>query len=508
MLSLYDEGPAPPCPAPFNLAAYVLGAGRATPDKDALVIIGGAEVERWTYGAVISAVRGIASGLRAEGLAPGDRVLMRLGNTVEFPFAFMGALAAGLVPVPTSAALTEPETRVILDMVKPRAVLRDPDVPCAPADNVYGIDNLRAWHHYAPEPFHLGDPERPGYIIFTSGTTGTPRGVVHAHRAIWARRMMFKDWYGLTHADRVMHAGAFNWTYTLGTGLLDPWTVGGTAVIPVPGTAPKDLGASIGRVEPTIFAAAPGVYRQILDRSDTITCPALRHGLSAGEKLPERTAARWQAATGTEVFEAFGMSECSTFISQAPHSTTRAATLGRPQKGRRIALLREGEPVPVGEPGTIAVARRDPGLMLGYLNADGETDARFQGEWFLTGDEAIMNEDFTLTYTGRADDMMNAGGFRVSPLEVEKVLGTVEGIDAVGVCEVAVKAETKVIAAFYTGPAPLDEAKLRSYVERTLAQYKQPRLYMHLPELPTGPNGKLQRRALPEIFERLHDPDS
>jgi len=507
MLSLYDEGAFPLCPAPFNLAAYVLDAGRGTPDKDALVILRRDTEERWTFNDLISAVRGVATGLLSEGLAPGDRVLMRLGNTVDFPVAFLGALTAGLVPVPTSAALTEAETRVLIDLVKPRIILRDPSVACAPSERICETDRLRGWYRLAPAPFHMDDPDRVGYIIFTSGTMGAPRGVVHAHRAIWARRMMFEGWYGLTPSDRMMHAGAFNWTYTLGTGLMDPWTLGATAIIPEPGTSSPQLGALIERAQPTIFAAAPGVYRQMLDQGAQITCPSLRHGLSAGEKLPERTAARWQAITGTPVFEAFGMSECSTFISHAAARPAPSHTLGRPQTGRRIALLRDGQPVPLGDTGTIAVARTDPGLMLGYLDAPQDTKMRFQSDWFLTGDEAVMGEDGSLSYAGRADDMMNAGGFRVSPLEVERVLASVEGIESAAAAEVQIKADTTVIAAFYTGPHPLDEAQLRSYVDLNLARYKQPRVYIHVAQLPTGPNGKLRRRALPAIFERHHVPD-
>ena len=110
----------------------------------------------------------------------------------------------------------------------------------------------------------MGAPDRPAYIIFTSGTSGTSRGVIHAHRAIWARRMMVDGWYGLNADDRVLHAGAFNWTYTLGTGLMDPWTIGATALIPSGGTTPAQLPALLRNHGATIFAAAPGVYRQLL----------------------------------------------------------------------------------------------------------------------------------------------------------------------------------------------------------------------------------------------------
>lgn len=501
MTSVFDDGPFAPCPSPFNMAAYVLEAGRQIPDKDALLILDTADVQRWSYAALERAVRGTATGLLSLGLVPGDRVLMRLGNTVDFPISYLGALAAGLVPVPTSSALTETETRTVLAEAKPAAVLRDPEVACAPHSLMVGLDQLRSFRALPAADYHMGEPDRPGYIVFTSGTSGVPRAVQHAHRAIWARRMMFEDWYGLRADDRLLHAGAFNWTYTLGTGLMDPWTVGATALIPAAGTAPDKLPELLAEHEATIFAAAPGVYRQILKQERPMPLPALRHGLSAGEKLSPRVAARWRAATGTEIFEAYGMSECSTFISGGPGRAAGPDSLGQPQRGRRVALLGPDGPVPRGTEGTIAVHRSDPGLMLGYLNAPEETAARMRGDWFLTGDQASMDTDGQITYLGRNDDMMNAGGYRVSPIEVEAALAGAPGLTAVAVTDVEVKADARVIAAFYTAPAALDDAALASYVKPKLARYKQPRLYIHLPELPMGANGKILRRALRAGFE-------
>ncbi|WP_299827441.1 class I adenylate-forming enzyme family protein [uncultured Roseobacter sp.] len=505
MLSVFDEGPPAPCPAPFNMAAYVLSAADRVPDKDALLILGEIGVERWRYDALERAVRGTATGLLRLGLVPGDRMLMRLGNTVDFPLAYLGALAAGLVPVPTSAALTLPETAQIIADIQPRAVLQDPDVACADHPMRIDLQRLRGFRDLPPAPYDLGDPNRLGYIIYTSGTSGVPRAVAHAHRAIWARRMMFDGWYGLTAEDRVLHAGAFNWTYTLGTGLMDPWTVGATALIPAAGTAASALPGLLADHEVTIFAAAPGVYRQMLKSGDSMRCPALRHGLSAGEKLATRVADSWRAASGTEVFEAYGMSECSTFISGAPDSPAAAGALGQPQPGRRVALLGLNGPVPVGEEGTIAVHRDDPGLMLGYLDAEAETAARLQGDWFLTGDQAVMSQEGQITYLGRNDDMMNAGGYRVSPIEVETALATLPGITGVAVTDVEVKEDARVIAAFYTAPAALDETTFETYVKATLARYKQPRLFIHVPELPMGANGKILRRALRAGFEARND---
>lgn len=502
MLSVFDHGAPAPCPAPFNLAAHVLGRAQDLPDKRALSVLVQGATDHWTYGALAAAVRGTGMGLLRAGIAPGQIVLMRLGNTVDFPIAYLGAIAAGIVPVPTSSQLTEAEVAAMASDLAPAAVLRDPAIASAQGLREIPLDTLREMRALPPCDWAMGDPGRMAYIVYTSGTSGKPRAVAHAHRAIWARQMMMQGWYGLREEDRLLHAGAFNWTYTLGTGLMDPWTMGATALIPEPGTPPDRLPDLLRAHHATIFAAAPGVYRKLLTSGEELDLPDLRHGLCAGEKLSPALHSAWDAATGRGLYEAYGMSECSTFISASPARPARGEALGQPQTGRRVAILGDdGAPVPQGTPGTIAIHRDDPGLMLGYLNAPEDTAARFTGDWFLTGDQGAMAVDGQISYLGRADDMMNAGGYRVSPLEVEAALGDYPGLTQIGVTDVEAKADARIIVAFYTAAAPLDAASLSAYAAQRLARYKQPRAYVHLPELPSGANGKLLRRALRPYFE-------
>ena len=505
MLSQTNSPAFAPCPAPFNLAAHVLRHADETPDKVALAVLGLSGAERWSYARLKAAVLGTGTGLLQAGLQPGDRVLMRLGNTVEFPIAYLGAIAVGLVPVPTSSQLTEREVAGIIATVTPGAILRDPAIACPETDiPVITPDTLETMRTLPPAAYDMGDPERMAYIIYTSGTSGTPRAVMHAHRAIWARQMMVDGWSGLRETDRLCHAGAFNWTYTLGTGLMDPWTAGATALIPQSGIDAGQLPLLMKRHDATIFAAAPGVFRKFLKGASALDLPKLRHGLSAGEKLADTIRHDWTTATGTEIFEAYGMSECSTFISAAPGHQAPQGTLGYPQPGRRVAILGEDGPVPLGEEGTIAVHRSDPGLMLGYLGAPEATARKFRGDWFLTGDQGAMDDTGAITYLGRADDMMNAGGFRVSPMEVEAVLNAHPGILQTAVTDIEVKADARLIMAFYTGPEPLPEADLHAFAKERLAGYKCPRGFFHLDALPTGANGKILRRELRPIYKALH----
>jgi len=501
-VSLWDAGPPSACPAPYNMAADVLARAGDHPGKVALAIVSPEGAERWSFARLEAAVLGTATGLARQASAPGARVVLRLGNTVDFPIAFLGALAAGLVPVTTSAQLTTPELDAMLPVLGAALIVAAPGIalPSTPGCPVLGLPELAAMRALPPAQHDMGDPGRPAYIVFTSGSSGRARAVVHPHRAFRARRMMWAGWYDLREDDRVMHAGAFNWTWTLGTGLTDPWAAGATALIPGPGADRLSLPLLLRRHDATIFAAVPGVLRQILATGARLDLPRLRHTLAAGEALPPALRAEWEAATGRPVHEALGMSEVSTFVSGAPARPAPRGAIGYPQPGRRIAVLPETGtgPLPCDTPGLLAVSRRDPGLMLGYEGAMSETEARFRGEWFMTGDIVSMGRDGAITYHGRADDMMNAGGFRVAPAEVEAVLTAHPAVSEAAAVTLPVRDGVEVIAAFYVAATPLREDELREWCATRLARYKCPRLFLCADELPRGANGKLLRRRLRE----------
>lgn len=512
--SLYDEGPPPPCPARFNIARYCLAHWAAeTPDRVALTVAetaDGPPAERWTCRELERAVLGVAGALRAAGLQPGDRVALRMGNVSAFPLAFFGTIAAGGIAAPTSPMLAGPELDHVLGDMGARFLAVSEGM--APERLPEGVTLLEPGAlDGAPGAYADTGAEDPAFLVYTSGATGRPKGVLHAQRSAWARRMMWEDWYGLRPGDLLMHSGAFNWTYTLGTGLTDPWAAGAGTLI---WAGPRDAGiwarlaAGHG---PQIFAATPGVYRQLLRAEPELAKPfeKLRHGLTAGEAMPPAQAKAWREATGKPLFEALGMSECSTYISAGPGRPAPKGRIGRPQRGRRIAILpEEGEtPLPPGEPGLLAISRRDPGLMLGYWRRPEETAASFRGEWFLTGDRAAMDRDGAIAGHGRADEVMNALGYRVGPGEVEAALADHPGIAEIAVAELPVREGVGVIAAFIVPaaemPAPDD---LHAHAAARLAAYKLPREWIELAALPRTATGKVRRRDLIAAHRRDRDP--
>ncbi|MEM9231381.1 MAG: acyl-CoA synthetase [Pseudomonadota bacterium] len=498
--SIWDAGPFLRVPQPFNLTEHTMRAGRATPDKVALEVISGPGQlrEAWRFAEVEAAICGTMTGLAARGLGRGDRLLLRLGHSIDFPILFFAAMGLGAIPIPSSAQWTSREVSAATALARPKLVAAAPGIEAGTAP-IVGPQDYHAWRALPPAAFAVTEPDDPAFMVFTSGTGGQPKGVLHAHRSGWARRMMWRDWMDLRSSDRVLHAGAFNWTYTLGTGLTDPWAAGATALI-FDGPGGSALWPQLlARHGATLFAASPGVFRQILRSGEGLpTLPALRHALCAGDTLPAGTAQTWHARTGTRIHQALGMSEISTYASDAP-----GYAAVRPQRGRRIAVLSaDHEAVPPGTPGRIAVSIRDPGLMLGYWRgADQPPDLPCQGEWFDTGDIATMAEDGTLTHQGRADDILNAQGYRVSPVEVEEVLLQHPRVAEAGVAARTLKQDVELITAFIV-PCGDDSglaAALAAHCAENLARYKCPRAFYAVPELPRTANGKLIRRALRDI---------
>jgi acyl-coenzyme A synthetase/AMP-(fatty) acid ligase len=547
-----DTNPSSPPPARFNIARYCLAANAvAMPYKTALIVDSGrGEARRWTYGDLDRAVRRLAGGLGRLGLAPGERLMIRMDNDVPYILTFFAALAAGLVPLPSSAALTGKEAEFLLtDSAAAAVVLSDDlklgggiprDVQIVRAEEI--VEMARS---AVPVAYADTAAEDPGFLIYTSGTVGRPKGVLHGHRSAWGRRPMYQDWYGITGNDVVLHAGAFNWTYTLGVGMIDPWANGATTVLyngpPDPAVWPE----LIARHGVTIFATVPSLYRRILKYGslDRERLATLRHGLTAGEPLPPDVLEAWQAATATNLYEALGMSEISTYISTGPGMKIKPGSPGKVQAGRRIVILPPdpsgaGEtpppaadapadaataeisvqtaagrperirPLPTGEVGLLAVHRSDPGLMLGYWRRPEEEAIVWRGEWFCGGDLAHIDADGYVWFHGRDDDILNPMGYRLSPLEIEGVLERHPMVQEVAVSELAVAPDVTILVAFviaqeHVSDEPHDEALILNWAREHLATYKMPRKIVFVDHLPRTHNGKLLRRELPRRIEQL-----
>jgi acetyl-CoA synthetase len=485
-----------------------------------------------TYKQLAERTSQFAQLLRKQGIAPGDRVLIRLPNSIDYPTAFLGAMKAGCIAVPTSTLLTAEEVMYLAKDSGAKALVMDkamwqslaPKVETAkkeglPAalallagtgqrvacegvaalDLTPALDAITAWS--APHATHADDP---AYLVYTSGTTGYPKGVLHAHRALIGREPASEYWFNFDskQVDRILHSGKFNWTYVLGSGLMDPLYRGKTVIVHEGKNDANLWTRLIAKHKATIFIGVPTIYRQIVQKTTSIKAdvPSLRFCMSAGEHLSDDMLTQWRERFGMDIFEAVGMSEFSYYLSQSVHRPIRAGSAGFAQPGHHIKLLNPDtrEEVAPGEEGMIAIPEDDPGLFLRYWNLDEETAKYKHHGYFFTGDYARIDDDGYVWFLGRRDDIIKSFGYRVSPYEVERVLKSHPAVaDCACVGEEIEKDKLIVVAYVIAQPDQNVSAdELLKFGQQHLAAYKAPKRIYLAKDFPRTKNGKILRREI------------
>ncbi len=477
-----------------------------------------------TYRELADRTSRFAQLLRAMGVAAGDRVLVRLPNSIDYPTAFLGTLKRGAIAVPTSTLLTAQEVRYLLEdsravalvidqaawtgmgaQLRGAGLLREVIIAGAPLEQA-----LRAVQEI--EPAQGTRPGDPAYLVYTSGTTGFPKGVLHGHRSLIGRAPASTYWFDFAGedrrgreapaVDRILHSGKFNWTYVLGSALMDPLYRGKTVIAHEGSNDAAAWPRLIAKHAATIFIGVPTVYRQILQKTafNAADVPTLRHCMSAGEHLSDEVFSRWKERFGLDIYEAVGMSEFSYYLSQSNRRPIRAGSAGFPQPGHDVKLLDPDSllEVPAGEEGMICVPEDDPGLFLRYWNLPEETAKLRHGGWFLTGDYARYDADGYLWFLGRKDDIIKSFGYRVSPYEVERVLkGHPDVADCACIAEDA-GADKRLVVAYVIpqAGATASPAELLAYGREHLAAYKAPKVVYFARDFPRTRNGKILRRDI------------
>jgi acyl-coenzyme A synthetase/AMP-(fatty) acid ligase len=487
------------------------------------------ETRKFTFVDLLTLTNKIGNALLSLGFEKGDRLLIRLPNIPEFPLVFLAAIKIGAVPIPSSVMLTAEEIGFMLDDSGARSIVTTTEL--------YGAVEVNRGRHdnfgdvlIVSQPIPAGcidlgrliknSSERlvvretksddMAYICYTSGTTGFPKGVVHAQRSLIGRDPAALYWQALKPEYTVMHAGKLNWTYTLGTGCLDPWRQGCSAVIYGGEHNPKKFFELIAKYQVNVFMAVPTVYRQMIRVADEVNpdLSSLHHALSAGEHLSEELFYSWKDKLGIELYDGLGMSEFSYYLSNMPGMPIKPGSLGKPQPGHRSALLdEEGKEVSVGETGVLATPRDDPGIMLRYWQRPEETERMFQGNWFVSGDYFYKDQDGYFWTVGREDDIITTFGYRVSPFEVERVLNEHPTVNECAVTGINVDEDKTITTAFVVLKERNESEELKGdlleYTHKRLASYKCPREIIFLESIPKTANGKVKRKMLREIYSTL-----
>ncbi len=469
--------------------------------------------------------------LRDLGVAAGDRILIRLPNSLDYPVAFLGAMKTGAISVPTSTLLTAEEVAYLakdsgavvlvtdaaawaaMSAKMQENIAQTPnlkhvlltqltaEVPVCGALNLLSLEAVLSAEKHV-EPAFNTRAEDPAYLVYTSGTTGYPKGVLHAHRALLGRQPAAEYWFNYSEQlqDRIMHSGKFNWTYVLGTGLMDPLYLGKTVIVHEGKNDAQKWLELIAKHQATIFIGVPTIYRQLLQKTKATQAdiPSVRHFMSAGEHLSDEVLKQWRERFGVDIYEAVGMSEFSYYLSQSIFRPIRAGSAGFPQPGHDITLLNPDtrEQVAEGEEGMICVPDSDPGLFLSYWNLPEETTKYKHDGYFFTGDYAKYDADGYIWFLGRKDDIIKSFGYRVSPYEIERVY---KGHPAVADCA-AVGEEIekdKLLVVIYVIPKPdaeIQADELIAFGKQHLAAYKTPKTVYLAKDFPRTKNGKILRK--------------
>jgi len=489
-----------------------------------------------TYGALRDATAAFAAGLARANIHRGTRIAVALLDGIAFPISFWGALRAGVVPVAINTMLPPAQIRAILEDCGAEAVIISAPLLPVLASMLAGLTALHLLVIAGADTDHTssftadskavlgntvgfaafmagdGGHQPPvtanadelAFLLYTSGSSGTPKGVRHVHGSLRASAETYgKLVLGITQGDVVFSAAKLFFAYGLGNSMTLPLSVGATAVLsPHRATADTVL-AVIAEHRPTILFAVPTLYAKLL-QSPGLGAGAgsdrLRRCISAGEALPAAIGARWSAVTGVEILDGLGTTEMlHIFLSNRPGAVTYGST-GVAVPGYDVRLIDDGGAT-INGAGEGALQVRGASMADGYWNLRAKTRQVFCGGWAATGDRFARDGEGAYRYRGRIDDMIKVSGIWVSPCEVEASLishGAV--LAAAVVCYQDAEGLTKPRAFVVVRPqvtgSPALCADLQAYVRRQIGRWKYPRRIDIVAKLPETANGKIQRFRL------------
>ncbi|MEZ5226403.1 MAG: benzoate-CoA ligase family protein [Acidimicrobiales bacterium] len=477
------------------------------------------EGEDTTYVDLLGELHRAQHALDQLGVSEGDRAALILNDDLAFPAWFLGSLRSGVVPIPLSTMLTGPELGTIIADAGAKLVVAhdvyattiDAITDAAPSVTgvvICGDTGSEVHHHWSGftnrSPYAAADTNvmSPAFWLYSSGTTGTPKGVMHVHGSVRATVETYATQVlEITENDRFLSVAKLFFAYGLGNSLTFPLAVGATTILSPQRPTPPSFLELIGAERPTLFFASPGFCAALLDASPRPeTFASVRATVTAGESLPADVQTRFQALTGTPVCDGIGSTELlHIFISNTLTHQTPGSS-GVPVPGYEVQLRSETDEVidDIDTPGYLWV--RGPSAAVGYHERPEVSAATFREGWVRTGDVYTRSSDGDWTFLGRNNDMIKAGGIWVSPAEVESAL--IEHPDVLEVAVVGARNDTGLeeVVAFVvpaTGATP-DPAQLELHCRERMAAFKRPRRILVVDDLPKTATGKIQRYALRE----------
>jgi 4-hydroxybenzoate-CoA ligase len=491
-----------------------------------------------TYGELQARTFAFAAALRRFGLKPEDRIALLAYDTVDYPVAFWGAIRAGIVVVPLNTLLTVPQYAYILaDSRASTLVVAAPlaravwpilkDAPHIRTVIVIGAtaEDRAALRDRDVALFEnlLGEPGEPftadtlsdeiAFWLYTSGSTGDPKGVKHVHTSLMATaRLMGQGILGIRQDDVVFSAAKLFFAYGLGNAMTFPMAAGATAVLLPQRPTPPAVFDIMRHHHPTIFYGVPSLFLALLAHEDMTRgagSTRLRLCVSAGEALPAHIGERWHDIAGVDVLDGIGSTEMlQTFLSNRP-GDIRYGSTGKPVPGYEVKIVDEhGHALADGDIGELVV--RGPSAGEGYWNQRAKSRRTFAGEWTYTGDKYVRDGDGYYYYCGRTDDMFKVSGMWVSPFDVEAALVSHEAVleaAVIGKDDADGLTKPKAFIVLKNGYVADDSLleTLKIHVKERAGPWKYPRWISVRSELPRTATGKIQRFKLRDEEAELRD---